>query len=70
MSPPEFPQKGVLWLVWDDETPRIINERKQPILLFVRDTDPIVWPFLREILKEMPKNGKLRTLLHERCFAC
>ncbi|MFI5012411.1 MAG: hypothetical protein ACHQAY_08690 [Hyphomicrobiales bacterium] len=65
MSPPEFPDKGLLWRGWDDTTLRIINEKQRPVLLFVADTDPAVWPFLREVLREMPTNAKLRTLLHE-----
>ena len=69
MPIPEFPDRGILWLVWNDETLRIINEKQNPVLLFVRDTDPIVWPFLRDLFKELPKNVKLRDLLHERCIA-
>jgi hypothetical protein len=69
MSEPEFPDKGILWRGWDDETLRIINEKQQPVLLFVADPDPLVWPFLRETFKAMPKNAKLRDLLHERCPA-
>jgi hypothetical protein len=64
----DFPDKGILWRIWDDETLRIINEKQQPVLLFVRDTDPAVWPFLRDLFKAMPKNDKLRALLHERCI--
>jgi hypothetical protein len=69
MPTSEFPDKGILWRVWDDETQRIINEKQQPVLLFVRNADPVVWPFLRELFKAMPKNDKLRTLLHDRCIA-
>jgi hypothetical protein len=65
MSASEFPDKGILWLRWNDATLRIINERQRPVLLFVADKDPFVWPFLREIFKKMPANIKLRTLLHE-----
>ncbi len=65
----EFPDQGILWRGWDDETLRLINEKQQPVLLFVADTDPFVWPFLRETFKEMPKNAKLRDLLHARCPA-
>jgi hypothetical protein len=67
MATPEFPDRGILWLLWNDETQRVIAEKQNPVLLFVRDTDPLVWPFLRELFKEMPKNDRLRTLLHERC---
>ncbi|MGO9397129.1 MAG: hypothetical protein ACLP19_04690 [Xanthobacteraceae bacterium] len=66
---PEFPAAGVLWRGWDDETLRIIDEKHQPVLLFVRDTDPLVWPFLRETFHAMPKNAKLCALVHERCTA-
>ena len=69
MPTPEFPGQGILWRGWEDETLRIINEKQQPILLFVPDTDPFVWPFLRETFKEMPKNAKLRDLLHTKCLA-
>lgn len=65
MSASEFPDKGILWLRWNDASLRIINEKQRPVLLFVADKDPFVWPFLREIFREMPVNAKLRTLLHE-----
>ena len=61
----EFPDKGILWCGWNDETLRIIDEKQRPVLLFVADANPVVWPFLREIFKEMPTNVKLRHLLHE-----
>ena len=69
MSPSEFPDKGILWRGWDDTTLSIISERQRPVLLFVADTDPAIWPFLREVLREMPANAKLRGLLHESCPA-
>ena len=65
MSTPEFPEKGILWHHWNDETLSIINQKQKPVLLFVADPDPFCWPFLREIFKEMPKSSKLRSLLHE-----
>lgn len=65
VSPSEFPDKGILWRGWDDATLSIINEKQRPVLLFVADADPVVWPFLREVLEEMPANTRLRTLLHE-----
>ena len=65
MSASEFPDKGILWLKWNDATLRVINEKQRPILLFIADKDPFVWPFLREIFKQMPANMKLRALLHE-----
>jgi len=69
MPTPEFPDDGVLWRGWDDDTLRIIDEKNQPVLLFVRDTDPFVWPFLRETFKAMPKNAKFCALMSERCTA-
>jgi hypothetical protein len=69
MSQSEFPDKGILWRGWDDATLSIISERQRPVLLFVADADPVVWPFLREIFKEMPANTRLRTLLHESYLA-
>ena len=66
MPEPEFPDKGILWRGWDDDTLRVIDEVQRPVLLFVADADPLVWPSLREIFKAMPKNEKLRNLLHRR----
>lgn len=51
MPKPEFPDEGILWRGWNDETLRIINEKQNPVLLFVVNADPVVWPFLREIFK-------------------
>ena len=62
---PQFPNDGILWRGWNDETLGEIAQREQPILLFVADTDPFVWPFLREIFKLMPANIALRDLLHQ-----
>jgi hypothetical protein len=61
---PHFPEEGILWRGWNDETLRDIAERARPVLLFVADADPIVWPFLREIFKAMPANATLRSLLY------
>ncbi len=36
----------------------------RPILLFVADPDPMVFPFLRGIFQAMPANTRLRDLLH------
>ena len=69
MPQPGFPDDGILWHGLNDETLHIINEKKNPVLLFVRNSDPLVWPFLREIFNALPKNEKLRDLLHERCVA-
>jgi hypothetical protein len=65
MSEPEFPDGGILWRGWNEDTVNIIKERDRPVLLFVADPDPLVFPFLREIFREMPKNARLRALLHE-----
>ena len=61
----DFPDKGILWRGWDDDTLRIIQEKNRPVLLFVADTDPFVWPFLREIFKAMPASARLRQLLND-----
>ncbi len=65
MATSQFPEQGILWRSWSDETRRHIEEKQRPVLLFVADRDPFVWPFLREIFGEMPANAKLRALLHE-----
>jgi len=64
-SRPEFPEDGILWREWNDETLRLIEERDRPVLLFVVDPDPAVAPFLKGILQAMPLNEKLRILLHD-----
>ena len=65
MPTSQFPEQGILWRDWSEGTLRAIEDKKWPVLLFVADPDPIIWPFLREIFKVMPANAKLRTLLHE-----
>jgi len=65
MSTVEFPDKGILWRGWNEETLAIINEKQMPVLLFVADHDGSIWPFLREIFRAMPRNDKLRNLMHE-----
>ena len=65
---PHFPEQGILWRGWSDETVCDIAERARLVLLFVADPDPFVWPFLREILKAMRANITLRELLHEACI--
>jgi hypothetical protein len=69
VTTPELPDDGILWRGWNDETLRLIAEHDKPVLLFVANPDPMVWPFLRETFKAMPKNEKLRQLLHEGCPA-
>jgi hypothetical protein len=64
-SEPETPEQGIQWRGWNDGTLRLIQERERPVLLFVADPDPMVWPFLRETFKAMPGNARLCELLHE-----
>ena len=61
----DFPDGGILWRGWNEETLRLVQQRERPVLLFVADPDPLVWPFLRETFKAMPGNARLRALLHE-----
>jgi len=61
----EFPAGGILWRGWNEETVRLIQQRERPVLLFVADPDPLVFPFLRETFKAMPDSARLRELLHE-----
>jgi hypothetical protein len=65
ISEEDFPDKGILWRGWNEDTLRIIQEKNRPVLLFVADTDPFVWPFLREIFKAMPASARLRQLLND-----
>ena len=60
-----FPSSGILWRDWAEETLRLIQQRERPVLLFVADPDPLIWPFLRETFNAMPANARLRELLHE-----
>ena len=64
----EFPKEGILWRSYED-TIILLNERTRPVLAFVLDYDGTCWPFLREILRAMPKNEKLRHLLGGPCAA-
>jgi hypothetical protein len=61
----EFPAGGILWRGWNEETLRLVAQRERPVLLFVADPDPLVWPFLRETFKAMPGHARLRELLHD-----
>ena len=60
-----FPDKGILWRVWNDETQTEITQRKWPVLLFVIDRQPVIWGCLKKILEDMPANTKLRELLRK-----
>lgn len=62
---PGFPDKGIIWLRWEDAALDFIAEKNRPVFLFVGDRDPLVAPFLTALLRAMPKNAKLRGLLHE-----
>lgn len=61
----EFPKDGILWRKWGKEAVDEILAKDRPVLLFVADSDPVVFPFLREIFRAMPKSEKLRALLHD-----
>lgn len=60
----KLPKDGIRWYEWNDDTQKLIAERDRPILLFVANPDPMVWPFLKAVFKAMPLNPKLRELLH------
>lgn len=65
-TPPEltdFPDAGIVWRKWNAETEAELAQRAHPILLFVADPDPMVFPFLRAIFQAMPANARLRDLL-------
>jgi hypothetical protein len=62
---PDFPDNGILWLRWDEATLDFIAQKNRPVFLFVGDSDPTIAPYLRALLRAMPKNAKLRGLLHE-----
>ena len=66
MSESQFPEQGILWRGWNEETLELIREKGLPVLLFVADPDAFAWPFLKAVFKAMPANAKLRELLHQR----
>jgi hypothetical protein len=66
MSQSQFPEQGILWRGWNDETLKLIQERGLPVLLFVADPKASVWPSLSAVFQAMPANARLRELLHER----
>jgi hypothetical protein len=61
----DFPDRGILWLRWEPASLDLIAEKRRPVFLFVGDRDPTVAPFLRALLRAMPRNEKLRRLLHD-----
>ena len=68
VTPPglmDFPDAGIVWNKWNAETAITLTRRERPILLFVADPEPIVFPFLRETFKVMPTNARLCELLHD-----
>jgi hypothetical protein len=69
MAEPHFPEDGILWHTWSEETLQKIADRNRPVLLLDMDPDPMVWPFLRAIYQEAPRNARLRELLHEEFIA-
>jgi hypothetical protein len=40
MPVPQFPEYGILWRGWSEETLSAIENKKWPVLLFVADLDP------------------------------
>jgi hypothetical protein len=61
----DFPDRGILWLRWEPASLDLIAEKGRPVFLFVGDQDPTVAPFLRALLRAMPRNETLRRLLHD-----
>jgi hypothetical protein len=59
-----FPKDGIRWYEWNDATEKLIAEKNRPVLLFVGNPDPMVWPFLKAVFQAMPLNAELRELLH------
>lgn len=60
---PVFPKDGIVWHDWSAETETLVAERNRPVLLFVANPDPTVAPFLKAVLRALPKNERLRELL-------
>jgi hypothetical protein len=67
-TPPDladFPDARIVWKKWSAKTETEFAQRERPILLFVADPDPMVFPFLRAVFQAMPKNARLRDLLYQ-----
>ena len=67
-TPPDltdFPDAGIIWLKRNAATEAALAQRERPILLFVTDPDPMFFPFLRAVFQALPKNARLRNLLHD-----
>ena len=58
-----FPDKGILWRIWNDDTRSEIAQRRFPVLLFVLDRRPAIWLQLKQIFEGMPGNVGMRELL-------
>ncbi len=65
MSESQFPEQGILWRGWNEETLELIREKGLPVLLFVADPSALAWPFLKAVFQAMPANAELRKLVHE-----
>ena len=65
MSKPSFPDDGIVWHSWCEETLKLIAARDRPVLLVVLDPDPTVGPFVRGLMEAAPKHARLRELLHK-----
>ncbi len=61
----DFPDAGIVWKKWNAETEAALAQRARPVLLFVANPEPMVFPFLRAIFQAMPANARLRELLHD-----
>lgn len=68
MYEPEMPPAGIFWRDYEAVI-GLLKEKPRPVLVLVLDADGAREPFLREILRAMPKNEKLRALLHGPCVA-
>ncbi len=64
-----FPDDGVAWLRWEPEVEADLVEKGAPILLFIADPmDPLL-SLHAAIFRAIPKNARLRKLLHEQFSA-
>lgn len=62
---PQLPDDAILWRGWNEETLTYLRDKNRPILLFVADTAPMAFPFLRALFNAMPAHAKLRSQLRE-----
>ena len=61
----DYRDRGILWLRWDEATQDFIADKGRPVFVFVASQDPLIRPVLSALLHAMPRNDKLRVLLHE-----